>query len=72
MEREAYTVRGSIREGNSGGPLLNESGDVLGVVFGAAVDDSDTGYALTAGEVAERVGDVTDYTQPVDTQDCVS
>ena len=72
VEREAYTVRGSIREGNSGGPLLNESGDVLGVVIGAAVDDSDTGYALTAGEVAERVGDVTDYTQPVDTQDCVS
>lgn len=71
VEREAYTVRGSIREGNSGGPLLDESGDVLGVVFGAAVDDSDTGYALTAAEVAERVGDVTAYTQPVDTQECV-
>lgn len=72
VEREAYTVRGSIREGNSGGPLLDMQGRVLGVVFGAAVDESDTGYALTAAEVAQQVGDVTSYTRPVDTQACVA
>ncbi|MHA2787878.1 MarP family serine protease [Corynebacterium sp. S7] len=72
VEREAYTVRGTIRQGNSGGPLLNTEGDVLGVVFGASVDSTGTGYALTAREVLDQVGDFTALTQPVDTQQCVN
>lgn len=72
VEREAYTVRGSIRQGNSGGPMTNTEGDVLGVVFGASVDSSDTGYALTAGEVQRQLGDVTRLTEPVDTESCVA
>jgi len=55
VEREVYTVRGSIRQGNSGGPLVDEQGRVLGVVFGAAVDDSDTGFVLTADEVSRQL-----------------
>lgn len=69
-EREAYSVRGSIQSGNSGGPMTNEMGEVVGVVFGAAIDGSDTGYVLTAEEVQERIGDITSLTQPVDTMQC--
>lgn len=72
VEREAYTVRGTIIQGNSGGPLVDTNGDVLGLVFGAAVDSSGTGYALTAREVLDHVGDFSSLTQPVDTQECVS
>ena len=50
--REIYAVRALVRPGNSGGPLLGRDGKVLGVVFAAALDSSDTGYALTAAEVA--------------------
>ena len=50
--RDIYVVRANVRPGNSGGPLLATNGRVLGVVFATAVDASDTGYALTAGEVA--------------------
>lgn len=72
VERKAYTVRGTIRQGNSGGPLLDPEGRVLGVVFGASVDQTDTGYAVTAQEVQRQIGDVTALVDPVDTQACVA
>jgi S1-C subfamily serine protease len=51
VRREVYSVRAVVRSGNSGGPLLNDSGRVLGVVFATALDEPDTGFALTAAEV---------------------
>lgn len=71
VERDAYTVRGSIRQGNSGGPMTNPEGQVLGVVFGASVEDTDTGYALTADEVRGHVGDVTQLVDAIPTGSCV-
>ncbi|HUR12924.1 MAG TPA: MarP family serine protease [Mycobacteriales bacterium] len=50
--REIYALRARVRPGNSGGPLVSTQGRVLGVVFAAAADDPQTGYALTAKEVA--------------------
>jgi S1-C subfamily serine protease len=55
VTRDIYTIRGLVRSGNSGGPLINSSGDVLGVIFAAAADDPQTGFALTASEVAPVV-----------------
>lgn len=52
VTRDVYTVRGDVRSGNSGGPLLSPNGRVYGVIFAAAVDQSDTGFALTAAEVS--------------------
>jgi S1-C subfamily serine protease len=53
-----YALFGQVRAGNSGGPLLSTDGSVLGVVFASAIDDPDTGYALTAEQVstAARTG----------------
>ena len=53
--RQTYTVRGDVRSGNSGGPLLAPDGAVYGVIFAAAVDQPDTGFALTAGEIAADI-----------------
>lgn len=71
-ERDVYSVRGSIREGNSGGPLLNDDGDVLGVVFGASRDQSDIGFALSEQEVRPMVENAVSKAQPVETQQCIA
>ncbi|MGZ4506271.1 MAG: MarP family serine protease [Blastococcus sp.] len=51
--RDVYALYGTVRAGNSGGPLFAPDGRVLGVVFASAIDDPSTGYALTAQEVAK-------------------
>lgn len=71
VDREAYVIRGEIRQGNSGGPLLNPAGEVVGMIFGASLDSSDTGYALTGEQVRARVEDAEGLRDRVDTQACV-
>lgn len=71
VERGAYSLRGNVVQGNSGGPLLNRKGEVLGLVFGADVNQNETGYALTKDEVMKHVGDVTAWDAPVETGACV-
>ncbi|WP_342318882.1 MarP family serine protease [Corynebacterium mayonis] len=72
VDREAYTLRGEIVQGNSGGPVLTPAGEVAGVIFGASVQSSGTGYALTAREVRNRLGGATNKTVPADTRQCVA
>jgi S1-C subfamily serine protease len=49
--RQVYTLRTNVRSGNSGGPLLDRDGHVLGVIFAAALDEPETGFALAPSEV---------------------
>lgn len=51
VDRDIYSLRGVVRPGNSGGPLLDAHGDVAGVVFARSATDGDTGYALTLSEL---------------------
>jgi S1-C subfamily serine protease len=71
VTREVYTIRGTVRQGNSGGPMIDRNGRVLGVVFGAAVDDADTGFVLTANEVSRQLAKV-GRTVPVATGACIT
>ncbi|MCW2767299.1 MAG: peptidase and chymotrypsin/Hap [Nocardioides sp.] len=68
--REVYSLRSLVRPGNSGGPIVSDAGDVVGVVFAASVTDKETGYALTAGQVSASAGYGRDATQEVSTGDC--
>ncbi|HWJ67066.1 MAG TPA: MarP family serine protease [Nocardioides sp.] len=73
--REVFSLRGLVRPGNSGGPIITPQGRVGGVVFAASVTDPDTGYALTADQVAESArlgtGPGTDGGE-VDTGECAA
>ena len=70
VTRQIYPVRAVVKPGNSGGPLLATSGAVYGVVFAAAVNAPDTGYALTDGEISSAVRDGATATTAVSTQGC--
>jgi S1-C subfamily serine protease len=70
--REIYSIRSTVRPGNSGGPLLTTDGRVFGVVFARSTSDAETGYVLTADEVADDARSAADATAPVDTGELVT
>ncbi|MET8583378.1 MarP family serine protease [Streptomyces collinus] len=67
VTREIYSIRSTVLPGNSGGPLLTTDGRVFGVVFARSTSDTETGYVLTADEVAGDAGRAGSATVPVDT-----
>jgi S1-C subfamily serine protease len=70
VTRQIYEIKAVVEPGNSGGPLLSSDGTVYGVVFAAAVGVPDTGFALTAAEVAGDANAGAKQTFPVSTQSC--
>lgn len=72
VTREIYSIRSTVRPGNSGGPLLTTDGRVFGVVFARSTSDAETGYVLTAGEVAGDARRAATATTPVSTGALVS
>ncbi|TDZ97624.1 MarP family serine protease [Mycobacteroides salmoniphilum] len=71
VTRQMYSLRGTVRQGNSGGPLIDATGRVLGIVFGAAKNGTETGYALTANEIRNQITS-TAASQPADTGSCTT
>ena len=71
VRREVYTIRGKVGHGDSGGPLIDRDGRVLGMNFGAAVDDPETGFVLTTKQVYPHAVDAV-ASEPVATGACVT
>lgn len=71
-ERRSYVLNADVQHGNSGGPLITPQGQVLGLVFGAGVNNDQTGYALTRDEVQPHIDQAFDEYTPVDTLACVA
>lgn len=47
---DVYQLAGNVQSGNSGGPLLDQDGRVVGVVFAKATSTDNVGFALTMEE----------------------
>ena len=72
ITRQVYTVRAVVRSGNSGGPMIDPQGRVVGVVFGAALDDQETGFVLTVEQVSTALRSASQLTRGVDTGNCAA
>jgi S1-C subfamily serine protease len=70
VTREVYVLYADVRPGNSGGPFLSPAAQVDGVVFAASTSYANTGYALTAAEVASDARAGATATAPVSTHGC--
>ncbi|WP_031190447.1 MULTISPECIES: MarP family serine protease [Streptomyces] len=70
VARDVYSLYATVRQGNSGGPLLTPNGEVYGVVFAKSLDDTNTGYALTADEIRSDITRGRTAQRPVDSQGC--
>ena len=55
VRRDVFSLYATVRQGNSGGPLLAPDGTVYGVVFARSLEDDETGYALTLDEIREDI-----------------
>ncbi|MEU3874220.1 MULTISPECIES: MarP family serine protease [Streptomyces] len=70
VRRDVYSLYATVRQGNSGGPLLTPDGKVYGVVFAKSLDNAETGYALTADEVHQDAVYGSTAEGRVNTQSC--
>jgi S1-C subfamily serine protease len=70
--RDVYEIEAVVRPGNSGGPLVQPDGQVIGVVFSRSTTNGNIGYVLTSPGVLSRVQRAQTMTGSVGTGACIN
>lgn len=65
-----YQLAGDIEQGNSGGPLVDPQGRVVGMIFAKAKGGAQVGYALSLSEIDKAFSKATSFSEPVPTGAC--
>lgn len=69
--RDVYALKSDIEPGNSGGPLLGENKEVIGVIFARSTVYDKVGYALSAPAVQQVVSLAQDQPSASDSLRCL-
>lgn len=67
VTRQIFVLQSVVRPGNSGGPLVDTNGRVLGIVFATSASDPQQAYALTDAEISGDLQKGKNSTTPVNT-----
>jgi len=68
--REIYSMNADIISGNSGGPVINKNGAVIGIVFAHSVSYQHVGYALTMPQAIAQLNQAAHLHTNVSTGSC--
>jgi S1-C subfamily serine protease len=68
--RSIWIAEADVQPGNSGGPLVDLRGNVIGVIFAASTSNQGQAYALTDAEVQPDINAAQGQTQPVEIGPC--
>jgi S1-C subfamily serine protease len=72
VERTVTSFKGFVRPGNSGGPAVNEDGEVVATVFASRADSDDAGYGIPSSLVQQLVDLAQERRNPVSTKECAT
>ena len=68
--RRIWIIQARVEPGNSGGPLVDLSGSVIGVIFAASTSSPGQAYALTDAEVQPDIDQAEGRTSSVPVGPC--
>lgn len=68
--RSIYEIQADVIPGNSGGPMVDKNGTVIGVVFAESTTYQHVGYALTSGPLDAAIDKAVARNQVVSTGRC--
>jgi S1-C subfamily serine protease len=72
VERTVTSFKGFVRPGNSGGPAVNEDGEVVATVFASRADSDDAGYGIPSSLVRQLVDLAQERRNPISTKECAT